>query len=41
MQRLAAKLTNVEPDVREGFASVSAGVQARMTGRASPATSLK
>ncbi len=35
MQRLAAKLASVEPDVREGFASVSAGVQERLTGRPS------
>ena len=41
MQRLAAKLTSVEADVRDDFARVSAGVQARMTGRPSASTSLK
>ncbi len=32
MQRLAAKLPSVEPEVRESFARVSAGVQARVAG---------
>jgi hypothetical protein len=41
MQRLAAKLTSVEPDVRDDFARVSAGVQARMTGRPTPSVGLK
>jgi len=39
MQRLAGKLTSVEPDVREGFARVSMGVHERISQQRGSATS--
>lgn len=41
MQRLADKLTNCQPDVREGFARVSSGVQERAAQRSSADPAVK
>jgi hypothetical protein len=41
MQRLADKLTNCQPEVRDGFARVSSGVQERAAQRGAVDPALK